>query len=160
MTVDIKEFNVRAVPQTSALQEQKLLSLNVEEEWWYQKLEEGRLLRHGTTNDWMVQVRKDALVDDYIEYTRRFNVSRRGNQTALGRFLQRVCPKLSSMQQMCEWEEPTRDGWTRKVKGRAYFWELPTIEVARDRWVQLYGDTDWPSLEPLQVELGEGKPAF
>jgi hypothetical protein len=161
MTTDIKDFNVRLVPQTTALQEQKLLSLNVEEEWWYQKLEEGRLLRHGATNDWMVQVRKDALVDDYIEYTRRFNVTRRGNQTALGRFLQRVCPKLSSMQQMTEWDEPTKDGWTRKVKGRAYFWELPTLEAARERWVGLYGETDWPAYEPLQTTLPTAeKPPF
>ncbi len=160
MTTDIKTFNVRAVPQTSALQEQKLLSLNVEEEWWYQKIEEGRLLRFGKSNDWMVQVRKDALVDDYIEYTRRFNVSRRGNQTALGRFLQRVCPKLSSMQQMTEWEEPTRDGWTRTVKGRAYFWELPTLDMARKRWEQLYGETEWPIIETIQPELANGKAPF
>lgn len=160
-TCDITDFNVRMVPQTNALQEQKLLSMNVEEEWWFQKLEEGRTLRHGGKNDWIKQVRKDALVDDYIDYTRRFNVSRRGNQTALGRFLGRVCPKLISLQQVTEWEEPTRDGgWTRTVKGRAYFWELPTLEEARNHWVALYGAMDWPTYETQGELISDEKPAF
>jgi len=159
-TIDISGFNVRAVPQTSALQEQKLLSLNVEEEWWFQKLEDGRLLRTGT-EDWMEQIRKDALVDDYVEYTRRFNVSRRGNQTALGRFLRKVCPKLRAVQMMASWEEPTNDGFMRKVEGRTYFWEIPALNEARKAWEKLYGETEWgDQLQPPKLGNGHDRPAF
>lgn len=150
---DISKFQVRAVPQTAALHEQKLLSLNVEEEWWFQKLEDGQLLRGARADDdaWPDKVRKDALVDDYIDYTRRFNVSRRGNQTALGRFLGRVCPKLTTVQQAATWEEPAGQGFTRTMKGRAYFWVLPTLAEARAAWVRQYGPCDWH--QPQQGEL-------
>lgn len=149
LTYDLSNYEVRDVPATEALREQKLLSLGVEEEWWYQKLTEARVLQR--QQDWDPSVRKDALVDDYIEYTRRFNVSRRGNATALGRFLSRVCPKLDVVQQWADWEEPSADGFLRKRSGRAYFWKLPSLEVARARWESLNGPEKWA--DALQGEL-------
>lgn len=148
LTYDLKGYNVRAVPDTDALREQKLLSLGVEEEWWYTKLVEGRLSERDP--DWAGSFRKGALVDDYIAYTRRFNISKRGNQTALGRFLARVVPKLSTVQRDAEWEEMTNDGYIRKMRGRAYFWVFPSLEECRRIWESKYGATDWPA--PLQAQ--------
>ena len=42
--IDLTGFQVRKVPQTEALQEQKLLSMSVDEEWWYRKLQNKRVL--------------------------------------------------------------------------------------------------------------------
>ncbi len=147
MGVDISDFDVRAVPATDALREQKLLSLNFEEDWWYQKLEEGRVLL--SDDEWSREVMKEALVDDFIRHTDRFRVSRRGSQTALGRFLQKVCPRLSSMQRMAEIEIPVGDGWSRKVERRTYFYVVPDLETCRARWEELHGPQDWM---PVVVE--------
>lgn len=155
---DISDFNVRRVPQTEALKEQKLLSLSVEEEWWYLKLSEARTLRTG--DSWLLEVSTDELADDYIEYTRRINVTRRGNMTALGRFLARVCPKLGSIQRRADIEIPVGDGFTRKKSMRVRFWQMPTLTEARTTWDRLFGTEKW---DPAQEDLpatGSGKPPF
>jgi hypothetical protein len=144
-TLDLDGFQVRDVPKTEALRDQKLLSLDTEEEWWYQKLLEGRTLRNG--DSWETEVRKDALVDDFIHYTQRFNVTRRGSATALGKFLSRVCPGLNQTQRMAIWEEVVGDGYSRRVEKRTYFWELPTLEKARERWELLYGPEKWDEVQ-------------
>jgi len=43
LSIDLTEFNVRDVPKTSALREQKLLSLSLEEQWWFERLMDGRI---------------------------------------------------------------------------------------------------------------------
>ncbi len=162
MTHDTSEFNVRAVPRTEALREQKLLSLAVNEEWWFQKLEDGCTLRE--SDEWLTEVAVNQLVDDYTEHTRRFNISRRGNQITLGKFLKRVCPSLSSHRRRVEVETITAEGWSHKTMRYVRFYALPTLEEARERWVQLYGEEPWEVIEE-QAELpvggaGAGGPPF
>lgn len=152
LTYDLSEFNVRLVPETEALRDQKHLSLSTEEEWWMNKLQDGLVLRNGEA--WQTEVLKDDLVQDYINYTQRFNVLRRGNATTLGKFLKRVCPKLDSIQRLTHIEEPTGDGFVRKLQRRRYHWMLPTLEVARQRWEELYGNEDW-NKAPEQMILEE-----
>jgi len=162
LTYDISEYNVRRVPQTDALREQKLLSLNVEEEWWYTKLADGRVLRGD--EDWTCEVMADAIVDDYIEYTRRFNVSRRGNQTSLGKFMSRVCPSISQLQRRTKIEVPSGDGWTRQKEMRVRFWILPSLIEARARWDHLYGASSWEKIgddqRALPIEEPGGQPPY
>lgn len=149
MTYDISGFQVRNVPKTDALREQKLLSLGVEEEWWYQKLIEGRILQeHGK---WEAQVMKDALVNDYIENAKRFNVNRRGTATSLGRFLNKMVPGLCTKQIIADVDRYTPDGYSITEKKRCYHYMIPTIEDCRKQWEKFFGDEKWP------VYTGEGQ---
>ncbi len=162
-TYDLDGFQVRTVPNTDALREQKLLSLSVEEEWWYQKLSDGITLSETGGESWLVDVPKSDLVDDYIEYTRKFNVTRRGNQTALGRFLLRVCPTITTQQRLHSVDIPTGEGFTKKRKRRVHFYIFPSLEVARERWVQLYGSEDWKGASQLALPAAaeeDGKEPF
>lgn len=157
LTYDLSEFDVRQVPQTDALKDQKDLSLSPEQDWWLNKLNDGSLF--SDQDEWPNEVRKELLVDDYIEHTRRWMINRRGNQTALGKFLKRVVPKLDVIQQMACWDEPAGDGFMRKVEKRAYFWLLPSLDECRERWEDIHGTRTWP--KPKQGELkvdGKGKP--
>jgi hypothetical protein len=142
----LDDFQVRDVPATTALREQKLLSLDVEFEWWYNKLSEGRVLQGD--NAWSTEVMKDRLVGDFIANAQRFNVSRRGSQTSLGRFLKKVCPRLRTTQRMAQVEIPIENGWSRKVDRRCYFYGLPDLEACRARWEELHGAEDWPEYQP------------
>jgi hypothetical protein len=45
MHYSITDFDPREVPKTEALQDQKLLSYSAEETWWYEKLQDGRILK-------------------------------------------------------------------------------------------------------------------
>jgi hypothetical protein len=157
LTLPLEGYNVRDVPKTDALNEQKLLSLSVEEEWWYNKLVENRLLHKG--DDWQEDVLCDELLDDYINYTRRLNITRRGNATALGRFLRRVVgPDLSRTQRMAEIEIHEGEGYTRRVTRRAHFWGIGGVQKNRARWDELYGAQEWMDLLPKDQELpGDGR---
>lgn len=142
LTYNLEGYQVRNVPQTDALVEQKLLSLSVEEEWWYNKLIEGRLLHNG--DRWMTDVVCDDLVDDYINYTRRLNVARRGNATAVGRFLRRVVgPSLTRTQRLANVRVDAGDGFTKEVSKRRHFWGITDLADARARWAELYGKQEW-----------------
>lgn len=141
MTYDLKEFDVRKVPKTDALREQKLLSLGVEEEWWYQKLCEGRIMQdHGK---WETQVMKDALVGDYIENARRFNVNRRGSATSLGRFLAKVVPGLYTKQFVADIDRVDHSGFSFKEKKRCYHYVLASLEECRAKWEECFGEEKW-----------------
>lgn len=143
LTYDLSKFQVRNVPRTDALHEQKLLSLSPTAEWWYQRLWEGTTFRRG--DEWKTVVMKDDLVDDYLEHTKRFNITRRGTLTSLGKELNRIHPKLQSEQRKATWEEPTAEGWMRKCEGLRYFWIFPELEEARRQWEAVYGKENWPS---------------
>ena len=134
---DISKFNVRDVPKTDALREQKLLSLGPEEEWWYRKLCDGQLLEGD--DGWAEEMRKKPLLDDYADYMRRINAKHRSNETVLGRYLLRVCPGLTTFQANASVEVPLNtEGWTKKVRQRCYFWGFPSLDVCRARWQELY----------------------
>lgn len=145
---DLSEYNVRSVPMTDALVEQKLLSMSPEEEWWYGKLEEGRLLvRH---NEWSPKVQKHALIADYTAHMQRTGVIRRITPTAMGKFLARVCPK-GFPKSYQDWDEEIildERGFERTIKQRPYFYEFPDIDVLRAYWDERFGGkTQWPVLQ-------------
>jgi hypothetical protein len=136
---DLEGFNVRRVPMTRALMEQKMYSMDPFQEWWFVKLVEGSLLVN--MGGWETEVPCQDLYDDYTTHVARFNITRRGNQTRLGRFLRSVCPE----------PYPIRfrgnDG-----RNRPYCYRFPELSVLRDKWEQLYGDQmEWPK-EGKRVE--------
>lgn len=123
----LEGFSVREVPQTKALQEQKLLSLGIEEDWWKQKLDNGRLL--SIHERWLGRVRCCDLVDDYVSHAQRMHAIRRSTETGLGLFLARVCPT----------------GWPQKGRHRdqgskrSMFYVFPSLQECRDHWDRNFG---------------------
>ena len=143
MTYDLSGFNVRKVPKTRALQEQKLHSMDPYEEWWFQKLRSGQLLDdHG---EWQHEIPALDLQNDFIDYAKGFNLSKRGNATKLGQVLKRFLPEdyPRLRQRATPIEIQTPQGGTKYVK-RPYFYEFPTLEECREYWdTQFGGPYDW-----------------
>ena len=134
---DLRGFNVRKIPRTAALQEQKIHSLGVEEEWWYTKLREGRLLTDHP--HWIPDVCTIDFTNDFIDYSRRFGVGRRGNATKLEYSIRRFCPALGpvvSRDTPIEVEGP--DG-RRRVITRPYYYQFPSLEKCRAIWDEKFG---------------------
>lgn len=146
LTYDLSEFEVRNVPQTEALREQKLFTMSTEEEWWFRKLCEGRIVEDH--ENWKSSVIYTDIVDDFIENTRRWNVTRRGSETSLGRFLTKVLPKFRKTQRVAEVDVHMGDGWSKKEKRRVYFLDLPALSDCRQKWDEQFGAQEWP--EPIQ----------
>lgn len=152
MTRDLSDFDVRHFPKTAALQEQKVLSMSAEEQWWFEKLMDGRLLNDG----WSGEATKSDLHRDYLNYAERQKIMRRSSPTALGKFLKRAMPGHlpRSFQKMAEVTET--DSWGRESFRRAKVWyyELPSLAQARKHWDDRFGGPyTWP-----EDEVEEGEP--
>ncbi len=140
------------MPKTRALHEQKLLSLDQEEEWWYRKLDEGRLLER--QEGWVRNMLKHEVVRDYTDYMKSLSSNRRANETKLGRFLHHMCPGLRAYQGRAKFKLPVagEGGWTKEVTRRAYFWQFPTLAACRARWLELYGGDPFEPGTELELD--------
>lgn len=151
---DISNFQVRDVPQTDALMEQKQLSLDTDEEWWFRKLQDGRVREQDLK--WIPEIPVEVLLRDFTNYAQMWNISRRGNETKLGRFLKRVAPHMERKQISITWDEPDENGFMTRVSGRKYCYLFGTLEQCRESWERVYGKTDWPEYEESQIEKLDG----
>lgn len=155
MTLDLTDFEVRVVPQTEALRDQKMLSLGGEEQWWLERLMDGRITRGSSC--WETSVQKDRLQADYLRYAEDQRLFRRASPTVLGRFLARQLPRPwpKSLQRMSDVERNDGYGHTQVVRERQYWYDFPSLEVCRKAWDQRYGGPfGWP-----EVDEDEGKPS-
>ena len=88
---DLTSVDLRAIPKTSALLDQKLSSLSPEHGWWLDTLARGEL-------PWGVEepARCPAfrLFDRYVRHASRHGARRRAIETQLGRFLHKHVPGL------------------------------------------------------------------
>lgn len=148
---DLEGFQVRNVPQTDALMEQKQLSMDTDEEWWFRKLRDGRVQDHDPK--WISQIPCEVLEKDYTNYADQWNINRRGNQTRLGRFLSRVAPHLERKQLSIKWEQPNEQGYVETVQGRKYCYVFGTLAQCRASWEKINGKTDWPEYQESMDEI-------
>lgn len=146
LNYDLTEFEVRHVPKTKALQEQKLLSLTPDEEWWYKKLMDGRVLDSHTK--WHTTIKKEALISDFTTYLKQFNVARRSNETSLGKFLSKVIPGIRRFQKREAIEVATgRGDFVETQWSRPYYYEISDLATCRKTWNHLFGENEWPQVE-------------
>lgn len=156
LNYDLEDFNIRAMPKTAGLQEQKLLSMAPEEEWWLSKLRDGAVL--GESVEWESEVRADALQADYVAHLQATGVMRRATPTAMGKFLSRVLPGNfpRSYQRLVVDKVPTKDGWTVDLKRRARFYGLPGLPECRAYFEKMYDiEPEWPEQGELQLQKPE-----
>jgi hypothetical protein len=156
MTRDISEFDVRQFPKTEALQEQKLMSMSHEEQWWFEKLMDGRLCRN--IEGWPVEVLKSDLQTDYLYWCEQQKIMRRANATALGKFLKRVMPpgRPRPFQRWAEICYQDAYGHQAHKRIKAWYYELPTLSACRAYWDDRFGGPyPWPS-----DEIEEGRDPF
>jgi hypothetical protein len=139
MSMDLTEFDVRAVPKTAALREQKQLTFPPEIQWWFEKLADSRILeRH---DFWEREVVKDELYEDYVKFMQRLGVARKVAPTTLGRQLRRVCPGEFPRSYQKDVHIPIDDGYGRTItiRKRKYHYQLPDVAEARLYFDKMFG---------------------
>ncbi len=88
--LDISDFEVRAVPKTEGLADQKIQSLDTVLAWWFHKLSDGELLPGYGWGSVPVQ----ALYDEYITSVQKLGGNvRRATDTSFALQLRKVLPK-------------------------------------------------------------------
>lgn len=90
MSYDISKFNVRDLPKTDALKDQKMKTMSAEKDWWYAILQDGRLVR--SDEGWDNLVPKDWLHKDYLDHATGLKVPRPMTKIAFCSFLKSVLP--------------------------------------------------------------------
>lgn len=144
---DLRAFNVRNVPKTAALRCQQDLSLTVEQDWWLDKLHSGVVLEEHS--EWCGTIAKSALVEDFVEHTRRWGNGRRGVQTSLGRFLRKMAPGIMSRRRWGIVEERLPSGALQQVERLSQFYDLPPLKTCRAVWTSIHGPRDWSEVEEV-----------
>ena len=153
MTLDISEIDLRTIPNTDALVEQKQLNLNPESAWWFDKLHEGRVL--GRHEDWQLIIAKEELLMDMEHFIKRYagNYMNRISMTRLGRFLNRVMPaglpQTTTRRVSPDASAPAYTGLSFNTNPKCY--KIATLQECRDVWDQVMNSkTAWQETETDQ----------
>jgi hypothetical protein len=116
---DLTKVNLRRIPSTGALYEQKLSSLEAEQTWWMDILSRGwlpgDLLGEG-------KAEVDALYSDYVAQLERVGQRRKMNETRWGMELRKMAPGITKHRQ---------DHPRQAAKTRPYVYELPSLGECR-----------------------------
>lgn len=150
MTLDLTGFEVRKVPKTQALQEQKIHSMDPVQEWWFSKLMSGQVFDDDF--GWKSDFHKIDLQNDFINYARMFNHSRRGNSTKLGQSLVSFLPPgyPKTEQRNTPIEVSYADGSTKMIR-RPYYYIIPDLQTCRDYWDERFGGPyEWKPVKEVE----------
>lgn len=120
MDFDLGQVDLRSVPKTAALLEQKIASLTAEQGWWLDLLTKGAL-------PWGCELANECpterLFDSYIDHANRSGARRRSIETRLGGFLKRAVPEIRKCQAHYRGRAKTT------IHGSVY--EFPTLADCR-----------------------------
>ena len=153
LTLDLSDFNVRDVPQTEALQSQKIYSMSLEESWWMERLTDGRLT--AGHRGWDTSIQKNDLYGDYVRFAEQQRINRRATPAALGMFLNRVLPEgyPGGGQRTTDVYRSDEYGNQVQTRERRYFYDMPELLVARQTWESNFGACNWPVEDPEELLL-------
>lgn len=150
LNYDLSEYDVRKIPQTAALRDQKVHSFTTEVEWWFNKLRDGRLT---SDREWGT-IFATELQYDFISHCKAWNIHNRSTITRLGRFLNQVCPGQGVERTQIRGTHPVRgiDGQVTDV-ARPHAYRFPDLETCR-AWFDKHfgGPFDWPEVEPIEEQ--------
>jgi Family of unknown function (DUF5906) len=144
LNFDLSTVNLRKIPKTDALLEQKIASQDDRQGWWLDFLHRGELPKCCGEN----RSPTDAIQQSYLNHAQKHHPSkRRAIETALGMFLRKWAPGLKKHDHIAiGWTRvPKADGTTADgspIYGHAY--EFPSLKVCRATFVEkIQQRIDW-----------------
>ena len=145
LNFDLSTVNLRQIPKTKALLEQKFASLNPEQAWWLDTLMDGRLpfssVAEKDNTDARYCCPVSALFDAYIEHAQKHGVRRRSIEVQLGIFLKKYLPGLVRR----EVKHENRLG-AKIITNRFYVYDFPPLAKCRASFAEaLQQEIDWGS---------------
>lgn len=148
---DISEFEVRTVPHTEALREQKHITMDALEAWWYSKLLDGHQMTDSPL--WLRDIVCEDLIKDFVRWAKEFDIKHRIVPAQVGQFLNKMCPGLSRKQKsvMVKGLNIYQKEVDRHVKKGVY--SFPSLTNCRKAWNLNIGDESWPdeNLKALSI---------
>lgn len=144
LRVDLSKLNLREIPKTGALLEQKIRSLDPVEQWWLSRLRDGAPVH--SLDTWPGLVTRRQLFSDFIDASEKAGVKRRGYETEIAMKLHKIMPGLTS-------RRVDLDGNGKRV----WCYILPPLDEARASFQQMVQqELHWPSEGEAPVVTEEG----
>jgi hypothetical protein len=142
LNFDLKAVNLRAIPQTAALLEQKFASATPEEKFWLDTLKSGRL--PGAIESDPSICRKDKFYEAYIRHAGRTGNSHRAIETKVGMFLHDYVGAGLTGDQKIGYSCFTPSPWNEKVTKQTPAYKFPPLADCRARFVdKIKQDVAW-----------------
>lgn len=153
LAFDLDSVDLRKVPRTKALLEQKIRSFDSIDGWWYERLFNGAPTRHHT--QWQREVACSSLFDDYIGTSEKIGVKRKQEATVLGIRLAKLVPGVKRQKRYVE----VHNQHGEPISKRTWCYILPDLATCRDAFAQsVKQPVDWPeddSPDPAVREIDE-----
>lgn len=144
---DLSRVNLRRIPKTEALLEQKIRSLKHVERWWLDCLHRGSLIRNGS--EWQSEIAKPHLFAEYLADGDRAGIRHRSGETELGIALRKLVPGLRDGRKIV----PTEDGDLKRLRT----WIMPGLDECRSAFEELVGQPiAWSDGESAGEGAGDG----
>lgn len=138
LNFDLSQVDLRKIPRTAGLLEQKLRSLDSVDSWWFERLSAGTTTRAGST--WLDEIAADILFDDYLATAEKIGIRRKAEQTAFGIKLRKLVPGLQRVRRI--WEADPAN-----IK-RTWCYALPDLDACRQAYVDDLGQSvDWGDVD-------------
>ncbi|TPI86425.1 DUF5906 domain-containing protein [Mesorhizobium sp. B2-8-9] len=146
LNYDLSRFNVRAVPDTIALGEQKIEGLKNVEHWWFDMLESGRISADAEGDWWKEKavVDKGDFYDTYVGWmhSRRYE-GKQLNEVHFGKVMRQLVPAIETRR--------PRDGSQRLNQ-----YAFPPLEECRQAFETFLGsEIVWHSEPVVEIEEDE-----
>lgn len=133
LTFDLHSVDLWHLPQTKALLEQKLRSLDGIDDYWFNRLHEG--------GEWPKQVVCDHLYAEYLKVASQIGIGRKRGPAEFGKRLAKLVPDLRRFRPAIEVDP----GVTKRV----WCYDMPSLSDCRAAFNELVGQpVDWPALPP------------
>lgn len=153
---DLSSVDLRKIPTTEALFEQKIASLGPVEAWWFSCLQRGWMVRprwndpeddEPVNQEWPTELEVERVHGDYIAYCDRQGIPHKKSPAQLGIALNKLIPNLER---------------TRKRTGskRTYVYCLPPLTDCRESFERsMRTGIDWEAgtIRPLESPDGEDR---
>jgi hypothetical protein len=142
--------NLRVIPKTNALLEQKIRSLDPITAWWLGRLIDGSQTHRAA--GWRSKAPIQTLFNDYLRTVEKLGVRRRAAETEFGLQLRRLVPGLETVRSTEEVEVYDEGTYTTTVVNkRVWCWRFPSLDACRDAFEAALKQ-EFPWGEPRETE--------
>jgi hypothetical protein len=161
LNMDISNFDVRSVPQTKGLQEQKQQTLELDYRWWQDILYRGYVWESecGLANifcRWRDTVSTELLFKSYEKFTRQHRHRHPLHRNTFGKFLQEQLGAKPTKAQTTIGEQTKAGGFAEAIYGRVPAYHLGTLVISRAYFCKRTGLViEWPDSDGIQIAAND-----
>lgn len=139
---DLSDFNIRAVPITQALIDQRIKTMPKEAQWWMHILDRGYVIN--SADEWDDGVESEHVYRNYMDTMKDLSEHWRLSAKPFGMFMSKAVPGLERIR-------------VRAGKNRLYKYQFPPLDDCRAAFDEIYGGPfEWGSMELM----GQGEMPF